>query len=172
MLSADVLELTRMKPSPTSEIRKLVDALGETDEIRRESAIARLAVIGRRAVDRLVTVYPHPTTNRSKRIAILRVFEASGDALGLATARDALKEGGDVAVAAAAALRRLLDLADADSSTRALDALIATAMDATVERRVRVAALDALQGMPDEVRSRVAAALDGGEAEPAKRARA
>ena len=150
-----------MKPSPATEIRTLIDALGAADEIKRESAIARLAVIGRRAVDRLVAVYPQPTTERSKRLAILRVFEASGDPGGLATARDALKEGGDVAVAAAAALRRLLELPDADSSAEALDALIATAMDAAVERRVRVAALDALQGMPDDVRNRVAAALDG-----------
>jgi hypothetical protein len=46
-------------------------------------------------------------------------------------------------------------------------------MDAAAERRVRVAALEALQGMPEEVRTRVAAALDASaEAEPAKRTRA
>src|SRR5688500_7669282 len=102
-----------MKPSPATEIRTLIDALGAADEIRQESAIARLAVIGGRAVDRLLAVYADPATNRSKRVAILRVLEASADPRGVAVARGALNEGGDVGVAAAAALRQLLDLPDA-----------------------------------------------------------
>jgi hypothetical protein len=150
----------KIKPSPTSEIRRLIEALGAGDEIKREAAIARLAVIGRRAVDRLAAIYSDPSTSRDKRVAILRVLETTGDSRGLAVARRALQEGGDVAVAAAAALRRLLDLPDADISAAALDALVATALDVEAERRVRLAALDALQGMPEDVRTRVSAALD------------
>jgi len=146
--------------STTAEIRTLIEALGSGDEIRREAAIARLSVIGERAVDRLAAVYLDPSTGRDKRIAILRVLEGVADPRGLAIARGGLQEGGDVAVAAAAALRALIDAPEADTSAAALDALVATALDVDAERRVRVAALDALQGMPADVRTRVSAALE------------
>lgn len=142
------------------EIRSLVEALGAGNAVKREAAIARLAVIGRRAVDRLVAVYGDPSTNRDARIAILRVLEAAGDPRAVSIARGALPEGGDVAVAAAGTLRGLLDIPDPDSSAGALDALVATALDRDAERRVRLAALDALQDMPADVRARVAAALE------------
>ena len=148
-----------MRPSPTSEIRSLVEALGGADTIKREAAIARLAVIGRRAVDRLSQVYADPSTSRDKRIAILQVLEAARDPRALAIARNALRDGGDVAIAATLTLRALLDVPDAAISADALDALVATAVDPAKDRRVRVAAVEALDGIPGELRDRVAAAL-------------
>jgi hypothetical protein len=130
--------------SSASEIGRLIAALDSDADIKREAAIARLAVIGRRALDRLIALYAEPSTTREKRISILRVIEAAGDPRGVAIARAALDDGGDIGVAAAAALRALTDVSDPDGSALALDALVAAAMDGAADRRVRAAAVEAL----------------------------
>jgi hypothetical protein len=147
-----------IKASSAGEIRRLVDALGSGDEVRREAAIARLAIIGARAVDRLLAAY-RAAGERDTRIAILRALESTGDGRTAAVAREALSTGGDEAIAAAAALRGLLDSPHGPTAADALDALVATALDTTAERRLRLAAWDALQDMPPGVRDRVAATL-------------
>ena len=146
-----------IKPSAAAEIRTLLAALASEDEIRRETAIARLSIIGPRAVDRLLAAYA--SAERETRIAILRTLEAIGDARAVRVAREALDGGGDLAVAAANTLRVLLDSPTGRTSTEALDALVATALSPAAERRVRVAAFDALADMPEEIRQRVEAAL-------------
>ncbi|MEO5896149.1 MAG: hypothetical protein ABIS06_10640 [Vicinamibacterales bacterium] len=148
-----------IKPSAGSEVRALIDSLGASDEIARETAIARLAIIGPRAVDRLIAEYTADTTDRRKRTAILRVLEATADARALGVARRALTDNGDLAVAAAGVLQSLLDSVVDGTAAEALDGLVTAALDPQVERRIRIAALDALQGMPEQVRSRVAAAV-------------
>lgn len=146
-----------IKPSAATEIRTLLAALASEDDIRRETAIARLSIIGPRAVDRMLATYA--SAERETRIAILRTLEAIGDPRALRVAREALDEGGELAVAAANTLRVLLDSPTGPISTEALDALVATALSPAAERRVRVAALDALADMPEEIRQRVEAAL-------------
>ncbi|CAN5696421.1 hypothetical protein BH18ACI5_BH18ACI5_23950 [soil metagenome] len=148
-----------IKPSAGSEVRSLIDSLGASDEITYETAIARLAIIGARAVDRLIAEYNEDTADRRKRTAILRVLEATADARALGVARQALTDSGDLAVAAAGVLQALLDSVVDGTAAGALDGLVTAALDPHVERRVRIAALDALQGMPEEVRTRVAAAV-------------
>ncbi|MBA3296996.1 MAG: hypothetical protein H0U19_08670 [Acidobacteria bacterium] len=145
--------------SSATEIRPLIEALGAPDEIRRETAIARLAIIGARAVDRLTAAYADPASDRSKRIAILRVLEATGDARAVPVARQGLQDGGDVALAAAGALRALLDSPVGATAADALDALVGVALERQAERRVRMAAFDALQDMPDAMRARVETAV-------------
>lgn len=149
-----------IKPSSQAEITSLVRALGAADEVARESAVARLAVIGGRAVDRLASAYAAADTTREVRVSILRVFERMGDGRAIPIAREALREGGDVAVAAAGALRPLLDATSAEMAAQALDALMSVATDRRVERRVRLAAVEALQDLPADVRDRVAALAD------------
>lgn len=146
-----------IRPSAAADVRALTAALGSSDDVARESAIARLAILGPRAVDRITAAYPEAA--RETRVAILRVLEAIADPRGAAVARQALGEGGDVAVAATAALRALLDSPVTSAATAAFDALVETAMDGAAERRVRLAAFDALQDLPDAVRDRVASAL-------------
>ena len=146
-----------IKPSSASEIRTLTSALASDDEVTRETAVARLAIFGPRAMDRLMAAYP--TAHRDTRRAILRVVEAIADPRGLTLAREALAERGDVAVSATGALRALLDSAQTSAATGAFDALVETAMDRSAERRVRLAALDALRDMPEDVRAKVSAAL-------------
>ncbi|MEX1127157.1 MAG: hypothetical protein WEB50_01195 [Vicinamibacterales bacterium] len=146
-----------IKPSAASEIRTLTAALASPDDVTRESAVARLAILGPRAVDRVTAAYA--AASRETRAAILRVLEAIADPRGVAVARQALREGGDVGLAGASALRALLDSPVTSAATAAFDALVEAAMDPSMERRVRLAAFDALQDMPGGVRERVAAAL-------------
>jgi len=147
-----------IKASAASEIRQLLAALGGTDEVRREAAIARLAVIGARAIDGLHKAYA-AASDRETRVAVLRALESTGDGRTIAIARQAIAEGGDVAVAGAAALRGLLDSPHGPTSTDALDVLVATALDRTSDRIVRLAAFEALHAIPEGVRARVAEAL-------------
>jgi HEAT repeat protein len=147
-----------IKASASAEIRQLIAALGGGDDVQREAAIARLAVIGARAVDALVTAYSS-TTDTDLRIAILRALESSGDPRTIAVAREAIADRGDVAVAAATALRGLLDSTHGPSATEALDLLVATVLDPSADRALRMAAFDALHAMPEGVRARIAEAL-------------
>ncbi len=145
-----------IKASAASEIRQLVEALEGTDDVRREAAVARLGVIGARAVDRLVAAY-RSATSREVRMAVLRALEVTGDGRTIAVARDGLTAGGDLAGAAVAAIASLLE-AHPPSAAQALDVLIATALDRALERRVRLAAFQAIQHLP-QVGDRIAAAL-------------
>ena len=147
-----------IKPSRTADVRALIAALASNDEVQVESAVARLAVIGGRAVDRLSAAYS--AAPREMRVAILRALEAIADPRAVVVARTALGEGGGVAVAAAASLRPLLESTDSHTATAALDALVERALDPSAERRVRLAAFDALRDLPASVRDRVAAALE------------
>jgi hypothetical protein len=146
-------------PSAGSEVRTFIDSLDADDEIRREAAIARLAIIGKRAVGRLITEYNAAAASPRKRTAILRVLEATADARALGVARQALAGTAELAIAATGVLQALLDSVVDGTAAEALDALVTAALDPDVERRVRLAALDALQSMPEEVRTRVAAAV-------------
>ena len=159
-----------IKASSANEIRTLVAALGGDDEVRREAAIARLSVIGARAVDALGRAYDSAADPATK-VAVLRALESIADGRAAAVARRALSEGGDVAVAATSALRSLLDSPHGPTATDALDALVAAALDQTAERRLRLAAFDALHDMPEGVRARVAEAL-AADPDPRVKARA
>ncbi len=149
-----------IKASASAEIRTLVEALDADDEVHREAAIARLGIIGARAVDRLTDAYAN-TTTRATRLAILRALEGIGDHRSAPLARQALGEGGDVAVAATGILRALLSSTNPTVAAAALDTLVATTLDRRHDRRLRLAAFDALHELPDDVRTRVAAALHG-----------
>jgi hypothetical protein len=154
-----------IKASAGAEIRPLLEALESGDEVRREAAIARLAIIGARAVDRLVTAYA-AASERDTRIAILRALEPARDRRTVPAARAAIGRGGDEAIAGAAVLRGLLDSPHATTAAEALDALVSVALDTGAERRVRLAAFDALQEMPAPIRDRVAAAFDADAVAP------
>jgi hypothetical protein len=159
-----------IKASAAGEIRALVEALGGADEVRREAAIARLAIIGPRAVERLIAAY-RSAPERDTRIAILRALEPARDRRTLLIARTALATGGDEAIAAATVLRGLLDVPNPATAAGALDALVAVALDTTAERRVRVAAFEAMRDMPAGIRDRVEEAL-GPDTLPTQRGQA
>jgi hypothetical protein len=131
-----------IKASSTRQIDALVADLGSDRVVTREAALARLTVIGARAVERLVTLVSSDAP-ASSRTAALRALEAIGDARG----RDAILRAIDdldatVAVTAIAAARAdLRGLHGAD----ALDHLTRTALDRTRHESVRAAAVDAVR---------------------------
>jgi HEAT repeat protein len=133
-----------IRQSSAPQIRRLIDDLRGSDEVRREASVARLAVIGIRAVPHVLAVVdsrdPLPT-----RMAALRALEAIDDDRVLDVARRRLDDTPDLATAAVSVLKSLL-------STRlgaaALDALTATALNATQADGVRSSAVDALTTMP------------------------
>lgn len=153
-----------IKASAAAEVATLVNALAGADEIAREAAVARLSVIGGRAVDKLHHAYAAATLPAT-RVAILRTLEAIPDQRNLALAKTAAAAGGDVGVAAVGVLRSLLGSDPAPTATGALDELVTIAVAADGNTRLRVAALDALADVPGGVRSRITAALgsDPGE---------
>jgi HEAT repeat protein len=157
-----------IKASASSEIRALVEALSDADEVRREAAIARLAVIGSRAVDRLLRAFAG-TSDRETRATILRALECTGDRRAAPAARQGLEDGGTVAIAAASVLRALLDSPHGSVASEALDALVAVALDVQAERRVRIAAFEALDGIPADVRAEIARTIDVDGQEPVRR---
>jgi hypothetical protein len=127
---------------------------------RREAAIARLTIAGKRAVARLLAAY-QDTADRDVQIAILRVLEAVGDERALEVASQAVRAGGDVAVAGVAVLRELLGRPQGSADVKALDALLALAKDGAAERRVRAAAIGALDDAPPDVRQALGALAVG-----------
>ena len=146
-----------IKPSASAEVRALIVSLSNDDPTVRETAIARLAVIGARAVDRLIEHYAAAPVDA--RVAVLRTLEAIGDPRALPLARTALAEGGDVAVAAAGTLRPLLESPGESTAGEALDLLISAALAPDVARSVRIAAFAALRDIPVDLRDRLSTAL-------------
>jgi len=86
-----------------------------------------------------------------------------GDHRSAPLAQQAMAEGGDIAVAATGVLRTLLSSSHAATATAALDTLIATALDVSRDRRLRLAAFEALFDglgeLPPDLRARIAETL-------------
>lgn len=134
----------------------MIAALGGTDDVQREAAVARLAVIGPRAVEHLLHAYPSATA--LSRCAILRALEATADARALPIAREALNGSSlELSLAAAGTLRGLL--ASADASKDAFDALMSAALDGNRPTELRVAAFEALRDLPRDIVQPIRATL-------------
>ena len=143
-----------IRPSSSAEIRQLISALGAADDVGRESAVARLAVIGERAVEHILQEFPAATART--RAGMLRAVEASGDPRVLPLARTAVQDGSAaVQIAAIGVIRTFLATPRPDISRDALDALIAVALDRNRSGAVRLAAYDGLRDLPADVRDPV-----------------
>jgi len=125
--------------------------------VARDAAIARLTVIGARAVDRLLALAEDVASPSVARTAAFRVLEGIAELRTLAPALEILRAplgrrrdrtpGGpddEVAVAAIGVARGFLQ---SGRHVEALDALAATALDRRRSESVRVAALRALEAL-------------------------
>jgi hypothetical protein len=140
-----------IKRSSSAEVTRLIDALLAPDPVKREAAAARLAVVGGRAVERLAVTLPGLRSLEHVR-AVLDVLERIGDARSAAAAEPLLRHAEpSVAAAAVAVLRRTLNGDDAGIAARATDALVSVAVDPACPEEVRMAAMDALAELPDDV---------------------
>src|SRR6266542_5062705 len=139
-----------IRPSAGAAIRPLIDALGGDDEVQRESAVARLAVIGRRAVEPLLHEYAAASPRLQS--GILRALEAVADPKALPIARAGVNSPHtEVAVAAVGLLRTFLTSPSPEIARDALDATVATALDTSRPAASRLAALEALRVLPPDV---------------------
>ncbi len=134
-----------IRASASHEVRRLIADLETGDALRRDAAIARLAVIGTRAVRQLLEHLAAADTP-AVTAALLLALESTADPRSVDPVLHALASpDADVRVAAIRAGRGLLAL---PQGTAVLDRLTAAALDASRAGAERVAALDALSALP------------------------
>jgi hypothetical protein len=131
-----------IKRSSAREVSSLLKDLETGPATAREAAVARLAVIGTRAVEGLLALVRQGDAPAA-RVGALSALEAIADPRCADTALAGLDDADDGVRAGASALsRRLLDTA---RGADILDRLTAVAVDASRSDRSRLAALDALR---------------------------
>lgn len=134
--------------SRPSEVDRLIADLESPDPIRRDASVARLRVLGPRAFARLARFIDSSSTSSARALAI--------------SALDGLEDPHAVEIAFAAlgaadietivaALNVLRSWVPREAGTRLLEAITAIAVDRARDARVRVAALDALSDLPDDL---------------------
>jgi HEAT repeat protein len=131
-----------VRASSATQIDSLIADLSGVSDVKRDAAVARLSVIGARAVERLVNLGQSGSSPLA-RVAAFRALEAIGDVRGL---DPALKATGDrdagVATAAVLAARVFIH---GEYSVRVVDRLTGVALDQRRPDVVRVAAVRALR---------------------------
>jgi HEAT repeat protein len=132
-----------IKASSSRQIQALVTNLAAADDVAREAAVARLTVIGARAVERLVALVDAGSASpASARAAALRTLEGIGDTRALDAALDALDDPDDrVATAAASTVRPFLR---GRRGPLAVERLTTIALDTARPGRIRAAAIQTL----------------------------
>ena len=132
--------------SSAPDVARLIDELSSPDDLRRETALARLSVIGTRAVSPLLALAADTGRQVICRISALLALEAIGDSRGLAVARSCAVDPDDRVGVVAIGLLAKLARGSGSGATRAFDQLTAITLEtgASVERRL--AALTALSG--------------------------
>lgn len=146
-----------IKRSSAREVAALLEDLESGGEAAREAAVARLAVIGTRAVEGLLAAARGGASNRA-RVAALQALEAIADPRADAVALQALDDPDEAVRSSAAALaRRLLD---GPTGTEVLDRLTAIAVDSTRTDPARLAALAALRYVSGPAQELLSARLE------------
>jgi hypothetical protein len=133
-----------IKRSSVLEIDGLIADLSADSPVSREAAVARLTVIGVRAIDRLAAVVDSAAPT-STRVAALRTLEGIGNLRALDVAFGAINDSDHVVAASAISTTHafLRGVRGAD----VVDRLIPIALDANRQRDVRLAAIDALSDL-------------------------
>lgn len=146
-----------IKASSGKEIDALVGDLASEVSVRRDAAIARLTVIGARAVERLIRLASSRTAAPSARISAFRTLESIADARALETALEAFADSDNtVAIAALSVARAFLQT---PLGVRALDHVTSVALDRTRPAPVRLAAVQALSDLAPDTMKPVLTAL-------------
>jgi hypothetical protein len=134
-----------IRASASLEVRRLLGDLEGEDPVRRDAAVARLAVIGTRAV-RQILEHLAATSVASARASLLMALESITDPRAVEPVLAALgSEDAAVRVAAIRAARGLLSL---PQGTRVLDRLTALVLNPGRPGPERAVALDALGALP------------------------
>lgn len=134
-----------IRASASHEVRRLIGDLEGGEAVRRDAAIARLAVIGTRAV-RQILEHLAAANEPITKTSLLLALESIPDPRAMEPVLEALvSDDTEVRVAAIRAARGLLSL---PQGTRVLDRLTALAIDPVRPGAERAVALDALKVLP------------------------
>jgi hypothetical protein len=130
------------------DIDRLIADLQSSDSIRRDAAVARLRILGNRALPRLIDLVAAHESAAVRALA-LDALEGLDDVRAIDVAFEALRDGNiEVVIAALGVLRRWVA---EETGTRLLDAITAITVDRSRDARVRVAALAALSELPEHL---------------------
>jgi HEAT repeat protein len=147
-----------IKASSAKLIEPLMTDLGASSAAKREAAVARLTVIGARAVERLVALATS-SAPLAARTAALRALEAIGDPRALAPALDILADvAAEPAVGTAAAGVARVFLRGRRGAT-VVDRLTGIVLDRGRAEALRLAALRALRDLDPSTIAPVIASL-------------
>jgi hypothetical protein len=134
-----------IRKSSAASIEALAADLSSESAVTREAAVARLTVIGPRAVDSLVAIVDRPQSGPTARLAAMRALEALANARALDTALKATLDGDAGVAAGAIALARVFLKGSRDRVV--LDRLTTIALDGTRPEAVRLAAIAAVSDL-------------------------
>ena len=133
-----------IKASAAREIEALIADLTGSNSVARDAAVARLTVIGPRAVERLMQL-AESGTEAGARVAALRALEGIGDTRALATALRLTDD--PLAAVAAAAVSLAGVFMRHGQGAAAIDGLTALALDGKRAEEIRAAAVRALKDL-------------------------
>lgn len=132
----------------SSQIDRLIADLQSSDPVRRDAAVARLRVLGTRALPRLTKFLESGAPAPAHALAI-SALEGVEDRRAMTIALNALESAdADAVVAALAVLRGWVAK---ETGTRVLEAVTAIAVDRSREGRIRFAASEALSDLPEHL---------------------
>jgi HEAT repeat protein len=135
-----------IKASAQARVNTLLNDLSAQSASVRESAIARLTLIGGRAVARLIALADNRAASHAARVAALRALEGIADRRALPAAARILDDP-EPAVAAAAANVLRIFVKGRDSAS-AVERLTRAALDRRRPETVRLATVAALSDLP------------------------
>ena len=138
------------------DVDRLIADLRGRNALRRDSAIARLRILGSRAVARLSPLVTDP--DPQIRVAALNALDGIEDTRVIDVALGALS--GSDASSAVAALGVLRGWLAREQGTLVLEAVARTALDRQRDAEVRLAALDALSELPRTLVQPILESLD------------
>src|SRR4051812_19415112 len=140
-----------IQPSAASDVTRLLAELRSDDTLRRETAVARLAVIGPRAVSGLLALAADRGLAADSRIAALRALESLADPRATPLVLTLVEDRDDELAGAAVGVLGTIAKGSGPRATAAFDRLTALALDRTAGVERRLAALAALDGFPDRI---------------------
>ncbi len=158
-----------IRPSSAVDVNRLVEDLSSGEALRRETALARLAVIGARAVTRLSGLAMDGSAPEEARLAAIQALEAIGDPRSLGPALTLTERNDEIGVAAISVLGAIARL-EGTRATRAFDHLTALVLDQDAPEERRLAGLAALDGLSERLLKPIYSAL-AADRSPGLRAR-
>ncbi len=140
-----------IRPSRSADVTRLIEDLRSDDALRRESAGARLAVIGSRATARLIALAADTAAGTDARAAAFRALAATGARAALPAALARARRTGRCAGRRGHRATAPVVQTSSRDATRAFDRLTALALSAEAPVERRLAAIAALEGLPDRL---------------------